>query len=335
MTKYTLSIIRQQTGSDTAIDYLYDASGSVIGMKYNGAYYYYVKDAQNNVARIVNAAGVQVTEYQYDAWGNMISATGTMASTIGAVNPFRYRSYYYDTDTGLYYLQSRYYDSVVKRFVNEDAQLNEPILGSNVFAYCENNPVNYADPNGYDAILLINKYGAKDFGHAALLIQCGRYWYYFSVTNKQTNGTMIIDFKNVGYIFYPSSCSVDLLNEIINVNSTKLAKKASYTDMHYITGDFTQTAIYCYNLASNPETYNLITNNCIEQASIALSKGTCTGKYSKEYTKAIKYLCKMTIPNNANDAFYYFEDHVASYYSASKLKKLFMRSPYYGFELCF
>ncbi|MFT3950866.1 MAG: RHS repeat-associated core domain-containing protein [Oscillospiraceae bacterium] len=150
VTKYTLSgdqIIRQQTGSDAAIDYLYDASGSVIGMKYNGAYYYYVKDAQNNVARIVNVAGVQVTEYQYDAWGNMISATGTMASTVGAVNPFRYRSYYYDTETGLYYLQSRYYDPVVKRFINADSA---SIIGSevNLFAYCTNNPVNFNDPTG-------------------------------------------------------------------------------------------------------------------------------------------------------------------------------------------
>ncbi|MFT3950860.1 MAG: RHS repeat-associated core domain-containing protein [Oscillospiraceae bacterium] len=108
--------------------------------------------------RITNTSGTTVTEYMYDAWGNITSTTGTMASTVGAVNPFRYRSYYYDTDTGLYYLQSRYYDPVVKKFVNAD---NPAILGItcskingiNVYGYCGNNPVIYEDPHGLFSML--------------------------------------------------------------------------------------------------------------------------------------------------------------------------------------
>ncbi len=77
--------------------------------------------------------------YTYDAWGKPISITGSLASTVGQKNPIRYRGYYYDTETGLYYLQSRYYDPVVGRFLNGDNQLSGigglP-LGYNIFVYC-------------------------------------------------------------------------------------------------------------------------------------------------------------------------------------------------------
>ncbi len=80
----------------------------------------------------------------------MLSTTGTLASTIGAYNPFRYRGYYYDNETGWYYLQSRYYDPTVGRFLNSDsyASTGQGILGNNMFAYCGNNPVNRKDPTG-------------------------------------------------------------------------------------------------------------------------------------------------------------------------------------------
>ena len=82
------------------------------------------------------------------AGGNTLSVTGSMASTLGVDNPFRYRGYYYDEESGLYYLNSRYYDPVTRRFVNADRQLNSDILGNNLFAYCSNNPINYSDPSG-------------------------------------------------------------------------------------------------------------------------------------------------------------------------------------------
>ena len=88
--------------------------------------------------------------YIYDAWGNILSITGSMAGTLGQVNPFRYRGYYYDTETGLYYLNSRYYDAEVGRFINADGIIgaNGGIVGYNMFAYCNNNPIMYSDPNG-------------------------------------------------------------------------------------------------------------------------------------------------------------------------------------------
>ena len=130
--------------------YYYDESG-VSGLEYNGTKYSYVKNLQGDVIRIINANGVTVVEYNYDAWGNILSTTGSMASTLGAINPFRYRGYYYDTESGWYYLNSRYYDPLVGRFINADGIVgaNGGITGYNMFAYCNNSPVMYVDPNGF------------------------------------------------------------------------------------------------------------------------------------------------------------------------------------------
>ena len=86
-----------------------------------------------------------------DSWGKLISSSGSLAD----INPLRYRGYYYDTETGFYYLQSRYYDPVVSRFINADtyASTGDGLLGYNMFAYCGNNPVCYSDPTGHFALV--------------------------------------------------------------------------------------------------------------------------------------------------------------------------------------
>ena len=93
---------------------------------------------------------MRVVEYIYDAWGKLISTTGTLATTLGADNPFRYRGYYYDTETGLYYLATRYYDPEVCRFIFADVYMStgQGVLGGNMWAYCGNNPVNRYDIDG-------------------------------------------------------------------------------------------------------------------------------------------------------------------------------------------
>jgi len=90
------------------------------------------------------------TSYVYDAWGNPLTTTGTMADTLGKLNPFRYRGYVYDTETGLYYLQSRYYNPETGRFINADsyALTGQGVLSGNMFAYCDNNPITRIDANG-------------------------------------------------------------------------------------------------------------------------------------------------------------------------------------------
>ena len=130
--------------------YSYDANGDVISVNYNGTEYYYLRNGQTDIVGLMDGSGTKMVEYTYDAWGKLISTTGTLANTLGADNPFRYRGYYYDTETGLYYLMTRYYDPEVCRFISADVYMStgQGIVGNNMFAYCLNNPVNMTDTNG-------------------------------------------------------------------------------------------------------------------------------------------------------------------------------------------
>ena len=151
-------VVRQTWGSNV-LDIIYDNSGLPYAFKYNNAYYIYVLNQQGDVIRIVNSTGATVAEYRYDAWGNVIYSNGSMA----AVNPIRYRGYYYDTETGFYYLQSRYYDPSIGRFINADsfASTGQGFLGYNMFAYCLNNFVNYSDDSGNTPVSFTSDYSTR------------------------------------------------------------------------------------------------------------------------------------------------------------------------------
>ena len=143
----TLSgLVTRQTGDGKTIDFIYDDSNQPLAMKYNGTLYYYILNAQGDVVRIIDGSRNVVASYSYDPWGKIISSSGALAE----VNPLRYRGYYYDSETGFYYLQSRYYDPEIGRFINADNQLSTGsyLTGMNLFAYCGNNPVNRIDPTG-------------------------------------------------------------------------------------------------------------------------------------------------------------------------------------------
>jgi RHS repeat-associated protein len=161
-TNYRLSgdkVTFEQTGSDT-IYYVYDTQGQLISMILNGTEYAYVRNAQNDIIGLINSVGTQVVFYTYSTWGEVLSMTGSLASTLGAKNPYRYRGYRYDSETGLYYLQSRYYNPQWGRYINAD---DTSILGIeqgsliqyNLFTYSLNNPVNMIDEGGYCAANII------------------------------------------------------------------------------------------------------------------------------------------------------------------------------------
>ena len=145
-------LISQVTGSNKLL-FSYDANGNAVAVNYNGTYYYYVRNGQNDVIRLIDGSNNAVVEYSYDSWGRLLSCTGSLASTLGTQNPFRYRGYVYDTETGLYYVTSRYYDPEIGRWINADTTdvLSLPYyhLGQyNLFSYCNNNPVNDRDDDG-------------------------------------------------------------------------------------------------------------------------------------------------------------------------------------------
>ena len=131
--------------------WIYDNNGSYIGFTYNGVEYYYVYNLQGDVEAITDAEGTIVAKYEYDEWGYVeyeLNYNG--AVNISEINPIRYRGYYYDSERGLYYLNSRYYDPFMCRFINADGYVStgQGVTGYNMFAYCGNNPVNRKDPSG-------------------------------------------------------------------------------------------------------------------------------------------------------------------------------------------
>ena len=136
-------------GSDT-LYFTYDAVGTPLTVTYNGTVYYYGTNLQGDIAQVYNAAGTMVVGYRYNAYGELDSIFGSMASTLGTINPLRYRGYVYDTETKLYYLQSRYYNPQWCRFINADiyASTGQGFVGNNMFAYCGNNPVARSDRHG-------------------------------------------------------------------------------------------------------------------------------------------------------------------------------------------
>ena len=159
--RYDGKIILSETYTGTTLLFVYDENNSPIGFRYNNDYYVYAKNLQGDIVEIYDNAGNVVTKYVYDAWGNIISITGSLASTVGAVNPFRYRGYYWDSETGFYWLQTRYYDPATGRFINADSYLFENIQGFNLYAYCYNNPVMYVDYDGEDAAAILEQWNQE------------------------------------------------------------------------------------------------------------------------------------------------------------------------------
>ena len=104
------------TTTTKTLYYLYDASGSVAGLIYNGNVYYFQKNIQGDIIRIMDSCGNIVVYYGYSSWGEVRNCSGTLAATVGTKNPYRYRGYRYDAETGLYYVSSRYYDPEVRRW---------------------------------------------------------------------------------------------------------------------------------------------------------------------------------------------------------------------------
>ncbi len=148
------TILRETWDGNTLIP-LYDNEDSVCGIEYNGTAYYFLKNLQGDIIAITDHNGDTVARYAYDAWGKCTVTQDVTACGIATINPFRYRGYYYDVDSGFYYLQSRYYDPETGRFLNGDvpqfSMINELVLSHNLFSYCYNSPIVNSDTIGYIA----------------------------------------------------------------------------------------------------------------------------------------------------------------------------------------
>ena len=163
-TKYVYfnNLLVEEINPSYRLKFLYDEYDNLYGFYYNDECYFYLKNSLGIIYAIIDQNGNKVVEYTYDPWGKVLNITSSN-DVIKNVNPFIYKSYYYDSETQLYWLSSRYYSPELCRFISKDSiEYLEPesINGLNLYAYCGNDPVNYYDPTGHSAILIALAIGA-------------------------------------------------------------------------------------------------------------------------------------------------------------------------------
>jgi RHS repeat-associated protein len=154
-TRYYLNgskIVALETGSEK-LHFIYDQSGNLFAMKVGTEMYYYLHNCQNDIIGLVDSMGTQVVSYQYDSWGKPVGMTDATADGVGSKNPFRYKEYCWDEETGFYYVASRYYDPETCRFISADdislvSASPMELTDKNLYAYCDNNPVMRVDEDG-------------------------------------------------------------------------------------------------------------------------------------------------------------------------------------------
>ena len=271
-------LMRMTWGTNT-IDFFYDANGTPYAMKYNGTAYYYITNLQGDVMRIVDASQNIVTSYDYDPYGKVISATGTLAS----VNPLRYRGYVYDQETGFYYLQSRYYDPVVGRFINADVLVSAGRLNliCNMFAYCHNNPANYLDTNGFDAIWIQEGDSAAGCGHSGLMAQDedGEWFYFFCGPSNENSGLEILlgtthptDYPHIPVNGEDLTNTKQVIQVLARSNSSASDRANLITSTRYFEGDYVKTYEKAKDILTSSAQYKLLTNNCVQNTLTAFAE---------------------------------------------------------------
>ena len=147
------SAILMQTSSDgSRIDFFYDDKGNVFAMKYQNEMYFYRKNLFGDILGILDSHGTELVKYEYNSWGKLLNLTDYSSNGLGRRNPFRFKGYYYDEELGMYYLNSRYYDPEVGRFISPDTtdilEVQDDLYDKNLYAYCDNNPVMRIDSSG-------------------------------------------------------------------------------------------------------------------------------------------------------------------------------------------
>lgn len=174
-------VILSQTDGTNTMYFQYDTNGTPLGFILNGTQYFYITNQMGDVISITDAQGNELAQYSYDEWGNTLS---TSDNDIANINPLRYRGYYYDSETGYYYLQSRYYDANICRFINADTykyaklQKND-FAGYSLFTYCCNDPINYSDSTGY---FIVKRWMISTLVDGVISL-CGAYAAYYPVKN--------------------------------------------------------------------------------------------------------------------------------------------------------
>ena len=328
--KVARETIKTNNSLTAVLDFVYDESGKPFALKYstNGTSfqtYYYVLNLQGDVVKLIHyIPGFEyesVATYEYDAWGN-VSSSGRLAE----INPLRYRGYYYDNETGFYYLQSRYYDPANRRFINADllASTGQGFTGTNMFAYCVNNPVVLGDYEGTDAILIIDEDAVHGNGHVCFMVQNNEgAWNYYSFGPGRPawfTGAACLFGGYVKGVIYQSELGIadgfdlttlsgcaDFMKTDANAKGFANSASKKMDDVIYLTGDFSKSFEAAESLYTRQEKtllgkifpiqYNLLDYNCMHFALDMLSKSS--NAFTREQNKTLERLKRWSVvPNN-------------------------------------
>lgn len=253
---------------------------------------------QGDIVGIVDGNGTLVVEYKYNAWGTLLSRTGSMAGSLGYRNPFRYRSYIYDEETWMYWVKSRYYYPELYRFISVDNAMNsiKGISSMNLYAYCRNVPIHTKDSFGTDLIVITASEGAYIFGHTSVLIQDENddwYYYYFG-PNAEAGylGLALGNTVDAGIIYdkiplqNTDTSDASFFSEL-TVLTNKLHDDANlgrqtYDRAIYLKGDYTPShkAALKQKEQASSQKYNLYRNNCVIN-SMKMMEATMNGFVAK------------------------------------------------------
>ena len=282
----------------TTLDFFYDESGRPFAFNYTPEgstpnTYYYILNLQGDVVQIIDANGVMQAEYIYSPWGEIISAEGDLAE----INPLRYRGYYYDSETGFYYLQSRYYDPENHRFINADsyASTGQGFLGVNMFAYCSNNPVNNFDNDG------------KRQGHASAIAKAKRKnaqeKYNEDTINIYMEGNGVDDASKLNVRFYIA----DAEKGYVNINIDKSLEITDVYDMYAVLTVIVNSEYYSEEMFGSVDYMIgqwIAHNECYNIASASDSGYTIMQRISGatnpiESARSLDLRCKNNVSNRA------------------------------------
>ena len=300
--KVARETIKTDNSLTAVLDFIYDESGKPFALKYSTdgtsfQTYYYVLNLQGDVVKLIHyIPGFEyesVATYEYDAWGNILSSSGKLAE----INPLRYRGYYYDSETGFYYLQSRYYDPENHRFINADsyASTGQGFLGVNMFAYCSNNPVNNFDNDG------------KRQGHASAIAKAKRKnaqeKYNEDTINIYMEGNGVDDASKLNVRFYIA----DAEKGYVNINIDKSLEITDVYDMYAVLTVIVNSEYYSEEMFGSVDYMIgqwIAHNECYNIASASDSGYTIMQRISGatnpiESARSLDLRCKNNVSNRA------------------------------------
>ena len=295
----------------------------------NGAFTYNIINSNGDLVATSESNDV---DYRYNAYGIKLSDNSTN-------NPIGYRNYYYDSETGLYYLKARYYNPATGQFTQEDT-VQDDNLQYNLYGYCSANPVLYIDPTGHDAIFLYSNELAGSSGiyagHSALFLECNNVWFYCSISGGEPLLNAKTSYVDFGACFTDlnAKTSISTINHQINIINKRHRKYGStdkkftiagkYTDKRYFYGDFKDAMLEFKNsyYLNDNFSYDLIYRNCSEISCKIMKKGKFSG--GNEYNKIFEKLTRKVLPRAAFKAIKQFYAYYPIYSKASAYRKKIM-----------